>query len=93
MLGNIWIYDYGNNYIRFLNFTTIGDMSTGTMYTMVKGVCRDLPDTLQSIVGGGDSRFAYDSKFKYSLCYRNWVKDASTDPQYFNYTEWNEFCS
>ena len=40
------------------------------MYTMIKGVCRDLPSHLKNIVGGGDSKFKYDDKFRYSLCYR-----------------------
>lgn len=93
MLGNIWIYDYGNRYIRFLNFTTNGDWSTGQMYTMIKGVCRDLPTDLNDIIDAGDSRFNYDNKFKYSLCYRKWIKTDTKDPQYFNYTEYDTFCS
>ena len=49
-LGNIWIYDEGNSYIRLLSLnlrSSISEFNKGFIFTMIKGVCRDLPTNLR----------------------------------------------
>lgn len=43
--GFIWVYDSGNKYIRKLEVDTtrIDWFEKGSLVTMIKGVCNDLP--------------------------------------------------
>lgn len=47
--GNIWVYDKGNRYIRMLNIDPTKDewMEKGVLWTMLQGVCNDLPSQIE----------------------------------------------